>query len=68
MSSHRGPQNYRTGAAFKQLRAGHGPRARPIGRPGTARNSNGPVQPEIQTIQNFSDLDGAGPGDSNVHL
>jgi hypothetical protein len=41
---------------------GRGPRARPMGRPGTARNSNGPTRPEIQTIRAFSGLGRAGPG------
>jgi hypothetical protein len=35
---------------------GRGPRARPMGRPGTTRNSNGPGQPEIQTIRAFFGL------------
>jgi hypothetical protein len=35
---------------------GRGPRARPMGRPGTARNSNGPARTEIQTIRAFSGL------------
>jgi hypothetical protein len=39
-----------------------------VSRPGTARNSNGPGQPEIQTIRAFSGLDRAGPGGPNVHL
>jgi hypothetical protein len=30
---------------------GRGPRARPMGRPGTARNSNESGRPEIQTSQ-----------------
>jgi hypothetical protein len=47
---------------------GRGPRARPLGRPGTARNSNGSGRPEIQTIRAFSGLGRAGPGDPNVHL
>jgi hypothetical protein len=47
---------------------GRGPRARPLGRPGTARNSNGPGRPEIQTIRAFSGLGRAGPGGPNVHL
>ena len=47
---------------------GRGPRARPIGRPGTARNSNGLGRPEIQTIRAFSGLGRAGPGGPNVHL
>jgi hypothetical protein len=47
---------------------GRGPRARPMGRPGTARNSNGPGRPEIQTIRAFSGLGRAGPGGPNVHL
>jgi hypothetical protein len=47
---------------------GRGARARPMGRPGTTRNSNGPGRPEIQTIQAFSGLGRAGPGDPNVHL
>jgi hypothetical protein len=38
---------------------GRGPRARPVGRPGTARNSNGSGWPKIQTIRAFS---GFGPG------
>jgi hypothetical protein len=45
-----------------------GPRARPMGRPGTTRNSNGPARPEIQTIRIFSGLGRAGPGGTNVHL
>jgi hypothetical protein len=40
---------------------GRGPRARPMGRPGTAQNSNGPGRPEIQTIRAFSGLGRAGP-------
>jgi hypothetical protein len=47
---------------------GRGPRARPVGRPGTARNSNGTGQPEIQTIWVFSGLGRAGPDGPNVHL
>jgi hypothetical protein len=47
---------------------GRGPRARPMGRPGTTRNSNGPDRPEIQTIWAFSGLGRAGPGGPNVHL
>jgi hypothetical protein len=47
---------------------GRGPRARPMGWPGTARNSNGPGRPEIQTIQAFSGLGRAEPGGPNVHL
>jgi hypothetical protein len=39
-----------------------------MGRPGTARNSNGPDRPEIQTIRAFSGLGRAGPGGPNVHL
>jgi hypothetical protein len=39
-----------------------------MGRPGTARNSNGPGRPEIQTIRAFSGLGRAGPGGPNVHL
>jgi hypothetical protein len=35
---------------------GSGPRARPVGRPGTAQNSNGSGQPEIQTIRAFFGL------------
>jgi hypothetical protein len=37
-----------------------GPRARPVGRPGTTRNSNGLGRPEIQTIWAFSGLGQAG--------
>jgi hypothetical protein len=33
-----------------------------MGRPGTARNSNGPGRPEIQTIRAFSGLCRAGSG------
>jgi hypothetical protein len=47
---------------------GRGPRGRPMGRPGTARNSNGPGRPEIQIIRAFSSLDRAGPAGPNVHL
>jgi hypothetical protein len=36
------------------------PRARPVGRPGPARNSNGPGQTEIQKIRAFSGLGRAG--------
>jgi hypothetical protein len=39
-----------------------------MGWPGTARNSNGPGRPEIQTIRAFSGLGRAGPGSPNVHL
>jgi hypothetical protein len=39
---------------------GRGPRARPIGRPCMARNSNGPGRHEIQTIRAFSGLGRAG--------
>jgi hypothetical protein len=39
-----------------------------MGRPGTARNSNRPGRPEIQTIRVFSGLGRAGPGGPNVHL
>jgi hypothetical protein len=39
---------------------GRGPRARPMGRPGTTQNSNGPARPEIQTIRAFSGLGRAG--------
>jgi hypothetical protein len=39
-----------------------------MGRPGTARNSNGSGRPEIQTIRAFSGLGRAGPGGPNVHL
>jgi hypothetical protein len=39
-----------------------------MGRPGTARNSNGSGRPEIQTILAFSGLGRAGPGGPNVHL
>jgi hypothetical protein len=39
-----------------------------MGRPGMARNSNGPGRPEIQTIRAFSGLGRAGPSDPNVHL
>jgi hypothetical protein len=39
-----------------------------MGRPGTARNSNGPGQPEIKTIRAFSGLGRAGLGGPNVHL
>jgi hypothetical protein len=35
---------------------GRGPRARPVGRPSTARNSNGLAWPKIQTIRSFSGL------------
>ena len=47
---------------------GRGPRARPMGRPGTTQNSNGPGRPEIQTIRAFSGLGRAGPGGPNVDL
>jgi hypothetical protein len=47
---------------------GRGRRARPMGRPDTTRNSNGPGRPEIQTIWAFSGLGRAGPGGPNVHL
>jgi hypothetical protein len=47
---------------------GRGPRARPMGRPGTARNSNGPGRAEIQILRAFSGLGRAGPGGPNVHL
>jgi hypothetical protein len=43
-------------------------RARPVGRPGTARNSNGSEQPEIQTIRVFSGLGRTEPDGTNVHL
>jgi hypothetical protein len=39
---------------------GHGPMARPMGRPGTAQNSNGLGRPEIQTIRAFLGLGRAG--------
>jgi hypothetical protein len=39
-----------------------------MGWPGTARNSNGPGRPEIQTIRAFSGLGRARPGGPNVHL
>jgi hypothetical protein len=39
-----------------------------MGRPDTARNSNGPGRPEIQTIRAFSGLGRVGPGGPNVHL
>jgi hypothetical protein len=35
---------------------GRGSRARPVGRPGTAWNSNGPDRPKIQTIRAFLGL------------
>jgi hypothetical protein len=41
---------------------GREPRARPIGRLGPARNSNGPARPEIQTIRAFSGLGRTRPG------
>jgi hypothetical protein len=41
---------------------GRGPRARPMGRPGTTQNSYGPDWPEIQTIRAFTGLGRAGPG------
>jgi hypothetical protein len=47
---------------------GRGPRARPVGWPGTTPNSNRSGQPEIQTIRVFSGLDRAGPDGPNVHL
>jgi hypothetical protein len=47
---------------------GRGPRDKPMGRPDTARNSNEPDRPEIQTIRAFSGLDRAGPDGTNVHL
>jgi hypothetical protein len=47
---------------LKQLRAE--PWARPVGRSGTARKSNGPSRPEIQTIRLFRVW--AGPGGPNV--
>jgi hypothetical protein len=40
--------------------SGRGPRTRPVGRPGTTQNSNGPGRLEIQTIQAFSGLGRAG--------
>jgi hypothetical protein len=39
-----------------------------MGRPGTTQNSNGPDQPEMQTIRAFSGLGRAGPGGPNIHL
>jgi hypothetical protein len=39
---------------------GYGSRARPVGRPGMTRNSNGSGRPEIQTIQAFLGLGLAG--------
>jgi hypothetical protein len=47
---------------------GRGPGARPMGQPGTARNSNGSGRPKSQTIRAFSGLGRAGPGGLNVHL
>jgi hypothetical protein len=47
---------------------GRGSRSRPMGRPGTARNSNGLGRPEIQTIRAFSGLGRAGSDGPNVHL
>jgi hypothetical protein len=47
---------------------GRGLRARPVGRPGTTRNSNGPGRPEIQTIRAFSGLGQARLCGPNVHL
>jgi hypothetical protein len=40
--------------------SGRGPRARPVGQPDMAQNSNGSGQPEIQTIRAFSGLGRAG--------
>jgi hypothetical protein len=48
--------------------SGRGPRARPVGRPGTTRNLNRLDLPEIQTIGAFSGLGCVGPGGPNVHL
>jgi hypothetical protein len=48
--------------------SGRGPKARPMGRPGTTRNSNGSGRPEIQTIRVFLGLGRVGPGGPNVHL
>jgi hypothetical protein len=44
-------------ACLSNYGPGRGSRARPVGRPDSARNSNGSGRPEIQIIRAFSSLD-----------